>query len=107
MHLSRTGKEKKIMWNYSSHGKTAYLLVKSAEHNPGAIVWPQELNCIPPKQDIFGFFEITNVPKKTYGDHQLEYDSVPLQKRKKDNNDYYLPPRIGIPLSFHSPKDLT
>ena len=65
MHLSRTGKEKKIMWNYPSHGKTAYLLVKSAEHNPGAIVWPQELNCIPPKQDIFGFSEITNVPKKT------------------------------------------
>ena len=105
MHLSGTGKEKKIMGNYPSHGKTACLLVKSTECNPGAIVWLQEPNCIPQKQDIFGFSEITNVSKKTYGDHQLEYDSMPLQKRKKDS--HYLPSRIGIPLSFYPPKDLT
>lgn len=93
------------MWNYSSYIKRAYLLVMPAEHNPRTILWLKQPNYTPKKQDVFGFSEITDLPKETYRGNQLRHDGMPSQRRTKDS--HFLRPRIGIPLPFHFLKDLT
>lgn len=106
MHLLRTGKEKKKnMWNCSSYRKTAYLFVIPAEYNPRTILWLKQPNSIPQKQNIFGFSEIIDFPKKVSRGNQLKHDGMPLQKRTKDS--HFLSSRIEIPLSFHFLKELT
>lgn len=101
---NRKGK-KQIVWNYPSYRKIAYFCVMSAEHNPRTIFWPKQPNYMPQKQDIFGFSEITYLPKETHKGSQLKYDSMALQKRTKDS--HFLSPRIGISLSFHFLKEFT
>lgn len=85
--------------------KTAYLLVMPVEHNPRTILWLKQPNYTPKKQDVFGFSEITDLPKETYRGNQLRHNGIPSQKRTKDG--HFLSLRIGIPLPFHFLKDLT
>lgn len=98
-------KGKKITWNYPSYIKTAYLLVRSAEHKPRTIFWLKQPNYTPQKHDVFGFSEITDLPKETYRQNQLRCDGMPSQQRTKES--HFLPLRIGIPLPFHFLEDLT
>lgn len=98
-------KGEKIMWNYPSYRKIAYFLVMTAKHNPRTTLWPKQSNCLPQKQDIFDFSEITDLPKEKHRGNQLKHDGMPSQKRTKDG--HFLPQRIGISLSFHFLKELT
>lgn len=93
------------MWNYPRYMKTAYLLIMPDEHNPRTILWLKQPNYTPKKRHVFGFSEITDLPKETYRRNQLRFDGMPSQKRTKDS--HFLPLRIRIPLPFHFLEDLT
>lgn len=60
------------MWNYTSYIKRAYL-VMPVEHNPRTRLWLKQPNYTPKKQDVFGFSEITDLPKETYRGNQLRH----------------------------------
>ena len=67
----------------------------TAEHNLRTPLWSNQLNYIPQKQDIFGFSEITDLPKRNIQGNQLKYDGMPSQKRTKDS--HFLSMKKGIP----------
>lgn len=77
----------------------------AAEHSPRTLLCLKQPNYTPQKQDVFGFSEITDLPKETYRGNQLRHDGMPSRRRTKDS--HFLPLRRGILLLFHFLKGLT